>query len=178
MINSVTLGGNLTSDSTLRMTQSGNNVLSFGIAVNERRKNAQTGEWSDVPSFFDVTMFGSRTEKLCGYLTKGVRVVVVGFLRQSSWEKDGNRHSKVEVIADDVMFMSSRNDQQQAPTYSAPQQAPAYSAPQQAPAYSAPQQQYVQPQQFQQVAQQMSAPSYSAPQPTYEIPVEDSDIPF
>lgn len=180
MINSVTLGGNLTSDSTLRMTQSGNNVLSFGIAVNERRKNAQTGEWGDVPSFFDVTLFGSRAEKLCGYLTKGVRVVVVGFLRQSSWEKDGNRHSKVEVIAEDVMFMSPRNDQQQAPAYSAPQQAPTYSAPQQAPAYSAPapQQQYVQPQQFQQVAQQMSAPSYSAPQPTYEVPLADEDIPF
>lgn len=176
MINSVTLGGNLTADATLRSTPGGTGVLSFGMAVNERRKNAQTGEWDDVASFFDVTLFGSRAEKLAGYLTKGTRVVVTGFLRQSSWEKDGARHSKVEVIANDIMFMSPRSDQQQAPRqapqYAAPQQQyqQQYAAPQ-APQYAAPQQQYQQPYQQQ----------YAAPQQQYAAPqaeVFDEDIPF
>lgn len=171
MINSVTLGGNLTSDSTLRSTAGGTGVLSFGMAVNERRKNGQTGEWEDVPSFFDCTLFGSRAEKLAGYLTKGTRIVVTGFLRQSSWVKDGQRHSKVEVIADDVMFMSPRNDQQSAP------QAPAY---QQAP------QQYA-PQQYAPTAQMPQAPAYQPQQTFYpnqapmaapQMQVFDEDIPF
>lgn len=174
MINSVTLGGNLTSDSTLRSTAGGTGVLSFGMAVNERRKNGQTGEWEDVPSFFDVTLFGSRAEKLAGYLTKGTRVVVVGFLRQSSWEKNGERRSKIEVIADDVMFMSQRNDQQ----HPVPQ-APAYQqAPQQ---YAAPTRQYAAP-----MAQMPQAPAYQqqtfypnqAPMPAQQPDLYDSDIPF
>lgn len=138
MINSVTLGGNLTSDSTLRTTAGGMGILSFGIAVNERKKDPQTGEWVDVPSFFDCTLFGSRAEKLAGYLMRGTKVVVSGFLRQSSWEKDGQRRSKVEVIVNDLDFLT-RNQQapaQQPTAYSAPTQQ--YSAPQQ-PAMQAPQ---------------------------------------
>lgn len=164
MINSVTLGGNLTSDATLRSTLGGTSVLSFGIAVNERRKNSQTGEWNDVPSFFDCTLFGSRAEKLAGYLTKGTRVVVSGFLRQSSWEKEGARHSKVEVIADDIMFMS-RSDQRQ----QAPQQ------------YAAPVQQYAAP-----TAQMPQAPAYQPQQTFYpnqapmgqQADLYDESIPF
>lgn len=177
-INRVVVSGNLTRDPELKSTQGGTAVLSLGVAVNDRRKNPTTGEWEDVPNFVDAVLFGSRANAIYGYLSKGSKVAIEGKLRYSSWEREGERRSKLEVIIDEIEFLSPRNDQQQAPTYSAPQQAPTYSAPQQAPAYSAPQQQYVQPQQFQQVAQQMSAPSYSAPQPTYEVPLADEDIPF
>lgn len=176
-INRVVVSGNLTRDPELKSTQGGTAVLSLGVAVNDRRKNPTTGEWEDVPNFVDCVLFGTRANAIYAYLSKGSKVAIEGKLRYSSWERDGERRSKLEVIIDEIEFLSPRNDQQQAPTYSAPQQAPTYSAP--APQqYAAPQQQYVQPQQFQQVAQQMSAPSYSAPQPTYEVPLADEDIPF
>lgn len=107
-INRVIVSGNTTRDSELRQTASGMPVLSFGIAVNDRRKNNQTGEWEDSPNFFDVTMFGSRCDKLAQYLPKGTKVAIEGKLRWSQWERDGEKRSKVEIIADDVEFMSRR----------------------------------------------------------------------
>lgn len=109
-INNVTVSGNLTRDAELRHTNSGFSVLGFGVAVNDRMKNQQTGEWEDRPNFIDCTLFGTRAEKLAGFLTKGVKVVVNGKLRQTRWEKDGQKHSKIEVVVDDVEFMSQRKD--------------------------------------------------------------------
>ena len=106
-INSVAISGNLTRDPELRQTPGGTSVLSFGVAVNERRKNA-SGEWEDVPSFVGCTMFGTRAEKLAQYLHKGTKVAVQGRLRYSSWERDGQKRSKLEVVADDIVFMSPR----------------------------------------------------------------------
>ncbi len=109
-INRVMISGNLTRDSESRQTQSGMNILSFGVAVNDRRKNPASGEWEDYPNFVDCTMFGTRGEKLQSYLTKGTKVSIEGKLRYSSWEsKDGSRRSKLEVIVDEIEFMSSRN---------------------------------------------------------------------
>lgn len=107
-INRYICTGNLTRDAELRQTASGMPVLGFGIAVNDRRKNSQTGEWEDYPNFLDVTLFGSRGEKLAQYLTKGTKVAIEGKLRWSQWERDGEKRSKVEIIADDVEFMSRR----------------------------------------------------------------------
>lgn len=107
-INRVIISGNLTRDPEMRQTASGMPVMSFGIAVNDRRKNSQTGEWEDSPNFLDVTMFGSRCEKLAQYLTKGTKVAIEGKLRWSQWERGGEKRSKVEIIADDVEFMSRR----------------------------------------------------------------------
>lgn len=123
-VNSVTLAGNLTRDPELRTTQSGSSVLSMGVAVNERRKNQQTGEWEDIPNFFDLTMFGNRAEKIAPYLTKGTKVTVQGRLHYSSWQaQDGSKRSKVDVIVDEIEFMS--RGQQQAPRQAPPmQQAP------------------------------------------------------
>ena len=70
-INRVIISGNLTRDPELRSTAGGTSVLGFGVAVNDRRKNQQTGEWEDYPNFVDCTMFGTRGEKLQPYLTKG-----------------------------------------------------------------------------------------------------------
>ncbi|MCL4553712.1 MAG: single-stranded DNA-binding protein [Actinobacteria bacterium] len=108
-INRVVLTGNLTRDPELRSTASGMSVLKMGVAVNDRRKNQQTGEWEDVANFVDVTVFGSRAEALTRFLSKGSKVAVEGKLRWSSWETpQGEKRSKLEVVADDIEFLSSR----------------------------------------------------------------------
>lgn len=107
-INIVNISGNLTRDSEIRRTQGGTAILGFGVAVNDRRKNQQTGEWEDYPNFIDCTMFGTRAEKLAGMLTKGTKVCILGKLRYMSWEKDGQKRSKIEVIVDDIELMSRR----------------------------------------------------------------------
>ena len=109
-INRVMISGNLTRDAEIRSTQSGMAILGFGVAVNDRRKNQQTGEWEDYPNFVDCTVFGARAEKLQPYLTKGTKVAIEGKLRYSSWERDGQRRSKLSVIVDYLEFMSSRRD--------------------------------------------------------------------
>lgn len=105
-INRVNISGNLTRDPELRATTGGTQVLSFGMAVNDRRKNQQTGEWEDYPNFVDCTMFGSRAEKISRYLTKGCKVAVEGKLRYSQWERDGQKRSKLEIIVEEIEFLS------------------------------------------------------------------------
>lgn len=105
-INRVNISGNLTREPELRRTQSGMAILSFGIAVNDRRKNPQTGEWEDYANFVDCTMFGNRAESLSNILTKGMKCAIEGKLRWSQWERDGQKRSKLEVIVDEVEFMS------------------------------------------------------------------------
>ena len=126
-INRVNISGNLTRDSELRATAGGVQVLRFGVAVNDRRRNPETGEWEDYPNFVECVMFGARAEAVGRYLLKGTKVAIEGKLRYSSWEKDGQRRSKLEVIVDEVEFMS-RAQQADAGGYApapAPQQAPA-----------------------------------------------------
>lgn len=107
-INRVSITGNLTRDPELRVTAGGTQVLSFGVAVNDRRRNPQTGEWEDYPNFVDCTMFGTRAEAVSRFLAKGNKVAIEGKLRYSSWERDGQRRSKLEVIVDEIEFMSQR----------------------------------------------------------------------
>ena len=120
-INRVTLTGNLTRDPEMRATQGGTQVMSFGLAVNDRRRNPQSGEWEDYPNFIDCTMFGTRAEAVRRYLSKGSKVAIEGKLRYSSWERDGQRRSKLEVVVDEIELMS-RSDGQQAPQQAAPAQ--------------------------------------------------------
>lgn len=105
-INRVNISGNLTRDPELRATAGGTQVLSFGVAVNDRRRNPQNGEWEDYPNFVDCTMFGTRAEAVSRYLSKGSKVAIEGKLRYSSWERDGQRRSKLEVIVDEIEFLS------------------------------------------------------------------------
>ncbi len=164
-INRVAITGNLTRDPELRATPSGTQVLNLGVAVNDRAKNQQTGEWEDRPNFVDCVVFGARAEALSRILAKGSKVAVEGKLRYSSWEtKEGGRRSKLEVVVDELDFLSRGNGQQGAQPYQAP-------APQQ---YAQANQGY-----------QASAPSYSAPAPAarpVQTPppadVYDEDIPF
>lgn len=113
-INRVNISGNLTRDPEMRCTASGMQVLSFGVAVNDRAKNPQTGEWENRPNFVDCTMFGARAEAVSRYISKGSKVAIEGKLRWSQWEKDGQKRSKIEVIVDEIEFMSRREDRAQA----------------------------------------------------------------
>ena len=122
-INRVIISGNLTRDPELRSTQSGMDVMSFGVAVNDRRRNPQTNEWEDYPNFVDCTMFGNRARSLHQYLSKGTKVAIEGKLRWSQWERDGQKRSKIEVIVDEIEFMS-RGSQQGDGGYSNAPQAP------------------------------------------------------
>ncbi len=101
-INRVVISGNLTRDPELRHTQSGTSVLSISIAVNDRRKNASTGEWEDYANFIDCTLFGNRAEAMDRLLQKGSKVTIDGKLRWSQWERDGQKRSKIEVIVQDI----------------------------------------------------------------------------
>ena len=111
-INRVMISGNLTRDPDLRQTGSGLAVMTFGVAVNDRRRNQQTGEWEDYANFVDCTMFGNRAQGIHPYLSKGTKVAIEGKLRYSTWERDGQRRSKLEVVVDELEFMTSRNSQQ------------------------------------------------------------------
>ena len=121
-INRVVISGNITRDPELRSTQGGMEILALGVAVNDRRKNQQTGEWEDYPNFVDCVMFGNRAKSVSRFLSKGSKVVIEGKLRWSQWERDGQKRSKIEVIVDEIEFMTSRGDGQHA---AAPQTAPA-----------------------------------------------------
>lgn len=174
-INRVVVSGNLTRDPELRVTPGGTQVLGFGVAVNDHRRNQQTGEWEDYPNFIDCTMFGNRAEALSRILRKGMKVAIEGKLRYSSWEdkNGGGRRSKVEIIPDEVVLMSQNpNGQQPAPQAYAPHPAPQQPAPQ----WNA-QQAYQQAPQ----AVPQPAPQQAAPQPApaqQQLDVYDEDIPF
>ena len=191
-INRAIVSGNLTRDPELRATPGGTQVLGFGIAVNDRRRNQQTGEWEDYPNFIDCTMFGNRAEALSRILRKGMKVAIEGKLRYSSWEdkNGGGRRSKVEIIPDEVVLMSQNPNGQQAPQQYAPQGYQQQYAPQQAPRAYAPQPAPQQPapqwnaqqayQQAPQVAPQPAPqPATSQPAPAHQqLDVYDEDIPF
>jgi single-strand DNA-binding protein len=108
MINRVTVLGNLTRDAELRETATGTSILKFGIAVNERVPNNNTGEWDDRPNYFDCVIFGKRAASLVQYLTKGQKVCVDGHLRWSSWDDNGSRRSKIEIVINELEFCGGR----------------------------------------------------------------------
>ena len=115
-INRVIVSGNLTREPEVRTTASGNPVMGFGIAVYDRRKNSQTGEWEDYPNFIDCTMFGARAQSVSRFLSKGSKVAIEGKLRWSQWEtNEGQKRSKIEIIVDEIEFMSSISNGAQVP---------------------------------------------------------------
>ena len=110
-INRVVLVGNLTRDPELRHTPSGTAVCSLRLAVNTRRKDGATGEWTEKPNYFDVTVWGNQGENCAQYLAKGRRVGVQGRLEWREWEaQDGSKRQAVEVVADAVQFLDSRGE--------------------------------------------------------------------
>jgi single-strand DNA-binding protein len=100
MSNNITVTGNLTREPELRFTTGGRGVASFGIAVNRRYQ--KNGEWQEETSFFNVVAWGDLGENCATSLTKGARVIVTGRLEQRSYEKDGEKKSIVEIVADEI----------------------------------------------------------------------------
>jgi single-strand DNA-binding protein len=109
-INRVVLVGNLTRDPELRHTPSGTPVCSLRLAVNTRRKD-ETGQWTDKPNYFDITVWGQQGENCAQYLAKGRPVAIDGRLEWREWEaQDGSKRQAVEVVAESVQFLGGRGD--------------------------------------------------------------------
>ena len=109
-INRVVLTGNLTRDPELRSLPSGTPVCSLRIACNTRRKGS-SGEWEDKPNYFDVTVWGAQGENCSRFLSKGRPVAIDGRLEWREWEtQDGQKRQAVEIVADSVQFLGSRDD--------------------------------------------------------------------
>ncbi len=117
-INKVIISGNITRDPEFKSGSGGFQYLRFGVAVNDRVRTS-TGEWSDRANFVDCVVFGNRASALEKLLSKGAKVAIEGKLRYSSWEKDGIKRSKLEVIVDELEFMSRKDPQpdSEAPEY-------------------------------------------------------------
>jgi len=108
-LNQVTLMGNLTRDPELRQTPTGQNVTSFSLALNRSYKDA-SGEWQEATDYIDIVCWGPLAERVAQYLSKGRRCLVQGRLQSRNWEQDGQKRSKVEVLANDVTFLDSRGE--------------------------------------------------------------------
>ena len=98
--------GNLTRDAEIKQTTGGQSVCSFGLAVNEKY-TAKSGEMKENTLFVDVDCWGKVAENCAKYLHKGSAVLVDGKLKLDTWEKDGNKRSKISVTAQNVQFLSS-----------------------------------------------------------------------
>ena len=110
-INRVVLTGNLTRDPELRSLASGMSVCSLRIASNTRRKDQTTGEWTDKPNYFSVTVWGAQGENCARVLSKGRPVALDGRLEWREWQgQDGAKRESVEIIADSVQFLGGREE--------------------------------------------------------------------
>jgi single-strand DNA-binding protein len=102
--NQVTLMGNLTRDPELRQTPNGQNVCSFSLALNRSYKGAD-GNWQEATDYVDVVAWGPLGERVAQYLSKGRPCLINGRLQSRSWEQEGQKRSKIEVVAQDVTFL-------------------------------------------------------------------------
>jgi single-strand DNA-binding protein len=113
-LNKVMLIGRLTRDPEVRVFANGGKVAHFGFAVNNRKKNQQTGQWEEVPVFLDVEAFnrgefGKQADLCEQYLKKGHQAYIEGHLRMDEWTgQDGQKRSKIKVVVDNVQFLQPR----------------------------------------------------------------------
>lgn len=111
-MNKLTIIGRLTKDPESRTTQNGVRVCVFNVAVNKRKANADHPE----ADFFRVTAWRQLADNCVKYLSKGRQVCVIGPVSVSTYTgNDGKTHANMEITADDVEFLSSRNEQQEEP---------------------------------------------------------------
>ena len=119
--NKVILGGRLTSDPELKTTQSGISVVSFRIAVNRRAK----GETDGTSDFFSVTAWRSTAEFISKFFRKGSSICVVGSLQTREWtDNEGRKRREIEIVADEVQFVDSRNESGGGQGYTSPNLTP------------------------------------------------------
>lgn len=127
-INRCELSGNVTRDGELKATKGGTPVLTFGLAFNDLKRNQQTGEWDSIPNFIDCVAYGKFAEGVAKHVIKGQKVFLAGKLHYSSWESNGTKRSKIELIVDTIDLAGGRKQGEQQPAQQV-QQAPAYSTP-------------------------------------------------
>ena len=109
-VNQVTLMGNLTRDPEVRQTPTGQSVCNFSLALNRAYKD-KSDQWQEATDYIDVVAWGPLGERVAQYLSKGRRALVQGRLQSRSWEQDGVKRNKVEVLASDVTFLDGRGDE-------------------------------------------------------------------
>ena len=105
--NQAIIMGNLTRDPELRSTPGGQQVASFAVATNRTWQDA-SGERKEAADFHEIVAWGKLAELAAQYLSKGRKVLVVGRLQTQSWEKDGVKRSRTEIVASDISFLDSR----------------------------------------------------------------------
>ena len=103
--------GNLTRAPELRSLQSGTTIAELGLAVNDRRRG-QNGDYVEETSFFDVTVWGRNAEVVRDYTQKGSPILVEGRLKQETWEQEGQKRSKVKIVAERIVLLSFNNNGQ------------------------------------------------------------------
>ncbi len=107
-VNQVMLMGNLTRDPEVRQTPNGQTVCSFGLALNRSFKGSD-GQWQEATDFVDIVAWAQLAERVSQYLHKGSRVFIQGRLQYRSWDQDGQKRSKLDVVANDVTFLDGRD---------------------------------------------------------------------
>jgi single-strand DNA-binding protein len=109
-VNRVVVSGNLTRDPELRQLAGGNSVCKLRIAVNTRKKDRDSNQWSDHPNYFDVTVWGAQGENVAKYLQKGSPLLIDGRLEWREWQaQDGTNRQSVEIIAENTQFIGGRD---------------------------------------------------------------------
>lgn len=111
-LNKITLCGNLGADAELRSTKSGNPVVTFAIAVNERTPHGD-GTWGDYTNWLDCVMFGKRAEALAPLLLKGMKVSLIGHVHTRTYEKEGQNIKRWEIRVDDLELMQVKREQRE-----------------------------------------------------------------
>lgn len=110
-INRVTITGNLTADPVINTLPSGTSVCDLRVAVNGRRKDNESGQWVDKPNYFNVKVWGAQGENAHKYLSRGRPVAIDGRLDWREWsDRDGNKRQAIDIIADTVQFLGSRDN--------------------------------------------------------------------
>ena len=127
-VNQVVLMGNLTRDPEVRQTPGGQSVCSFGLALNRSFKGSD-GQWQEATDFVDIVAWAQLGERIAQYLHKGSRVLVQGRLQYRSWEQDGQKRSKLDVVASDVTFLDGRDGDGDGTSSSSDSSEPAASKP-------------------------------------------------
>ncbi|HML99293.1 MAG TPA: single-stranded DNA-binding protein [Tepidiformaceae bacterium] len=109
-LNKVMLIGNAGRDAELRYLATGTPQCQFSLAVNNRRRNQQSGEWEDQTEWFNIVIWGDTAERVSQYITKGKPLYIEGRLQTRSWDDDqGQKHYRTEVIAQNVQLLGSRD---------------------------------------------------------------------
>jgi len=128
--NRVILVGNLTRDPELKWLQSGTAVCELGLAINERTKRGDS--WEETVLFVDVTLWAKTAEVAAEYLHKGSPVLIEGRLKLDTWEKDGQKRSKLRVVGERMQMLGTKGERRDAPPadqFSEPDREPEPSVP-------------------------------------------------